>query len=288
MSFSTGVLKNAEGQASGMIAVAQDITARKLQEKELQEAKVAAEAANATKSQFLATMSHELRTPLNAIIGYTEMMQEDAEDSGHDQYLADLKKVHASAKHLLALINDVLDLSKIEAGKMDIYLETVEVNPLIDDVVSVVAPLVEKNANQLTVRLGPELGSIHADVTKVRQSLFNLLANASKFTERGTITLEVDRGRHEGAEIFRFSVSDTGIGMNQEQLSRMFQAFTQADASTTRKFGGTGLGLVISRNFCRMMGGDITVASEEGRGTKFTIVLPAVVADAKPRAVPLN
>ena len=284
MSFSTGVLKNAEGQASGMIAVAQDITSRKRQEKELKEAKVAAEAANATKSQFLATMSHELRTPLNAIIGYTEMMTEDAEDNGHHEYVPDLKKVHSSAKHLLALINDVLDLSKIEAGKMDLYLETVEVKPLIDDVVSVVAPLVEKKANKLTVNLGPNLGSIHADVTKVRQSLFNLLSNASKFTERGTITLDVYRNWQDGAEIFHFIVADTGIGMNKEQLGRMFQAFTQADASTTRKFGGTGLGLVISRNFCQMMGGDITVESEEGKGTKFTIVLPVVVVDPKAKA----
>ena len=281
MSFSTGILKNAEGQASGMIAVAQDITARKRQEKELREAKVSAEAANATKSQFLATMSHELRTPLNAIIGYTEMMQEEAEDNGHDEYVPDLKKVHSSAKHLLALINDVLDLSKIEAGKMDLYLETVEIKPLIDDVVAVVAPLVDKKANNLSVSLGPNLGSIHADITKVRQSLFNLLSNASKFTEHGTITLDVFRHWQDGAEIFHFIVSDTGIGMNKEQLGRMFQAFTQADASTTRKFGGTGLGLVISRNFCRMMGGDITVESEEGKGTKFTIILPVVVIDPK-------
>ncbi len=284
MSFSTGVLKNAEGQASGMIAVAQDITSRKRQEKELKEAKVAAEAANATKSQFLATMSHELRTPLNAIIGYTEMMTEEAEDNGHDEYVPDLKKVHSSAKHLLALINDVLDLSKIEAGKMDLYLETVEVKPLIEDVVSVVGPLVDKKANRLSVNLGPNLGAIHADVTKVRQSLFNLLSNASKFTERGTITLDVYRNWQDGREIFHFIVSDTGIGMNKEQLGRMFQAFTQADASTTRKFGGTGLGLVISRNFCQMMGGDITVESEEGKGTKFTIVLPVVVVDPRPGA----
>lgn len=281
MSFSTGILKSAEGPASGMIAVAQDITARKRQERELKEAKVAAEAANATKSQFLATMSHELRTPLNAIIGYTEMMQEEAEDNGHEVYVPDLKKVHSSARHLLALINDVLDLSKIEAGKMDLYLETVEVRPLIDDVVSVVSPLVDKKANKLSVSLGPNLGQIHADITKVRQSLFNLLSNASKFTERGTISLDVYRLWHEGSEWFRFEVKDTGIGMNKEQLGRMFQAFTQADASTTRKFGGTGLGLVISRNFCQMMGGDITVESEEGKGTKFTITLPAVVVDPK-------
>ena len=287
MSFSTGVLKNADGQASGMIAVAQDITTRKRHEKELQEAKVAAEAANATKSQFLATMSHELRTPLNAIIGYTEMMQEEAEDNGHDEYVPDLKKVHASAKHLLALINDVLDLSKIEAGKMDLYLETVEVRPLIDDVVAIVAPLVEKKANVLSLKLAEGLGSIHADVTKVRQSLFNLLSNASKFTERGTITLEVERAWIEAREMFRFKVSDTGIGMSKEQLGRMFQAFVQADASTTRKFGGTGLGLVISKNFCQMMGGDITVESEQGKGTTFTIVVPTIVVDNKVKTGPV-
>ena len=168
---------------------------------------------------------------------------------------------------------------------MDLYLETVEVKPLIDDVVSVVGPLVDKKANKLTVNLGPNLGAIHADVTKVRQSLFNLLSNASKFTERGTITLDVYRIWQDGAEIFHFIVADTGIGMNKEQLGRMFQAFTQADASTTRKFGGTGLGLVISRNFCQMMGGDITVQSEEGQGTKFTMALPVVVADPKGKAV---
>ena len=285
MSFSTGILKNADGQASGMIAVAQDITARKRQEKELKEAKVAAESANATKSQFLATMSHELRTPLNAIIGYTEMMQEEAEDNGHDEYVPDLKKVHSSAKHLLALINDVLDLSKIEAGKMDLYLESVDVKPLLDDVVSVVAPLVDKKANVLKIVQDPDLGAIHADITKVRQSLFNLLSNASKFTEHGTITLEVKRLWEDAREIFKFTVADTGIGMNKEQLGRMFQAFTQADASTTRKFGGTGLGLVISKNFCQMMGGDITVESEEGKGTKFTIVLPVTVVDPKSKGV---
>jgi len=287
MSFSTGVLKNADGQASGMIAVAQDITTRKRQEKELNEAKVAAESANATKSQFLATMSHELRTPLNAIIGYTEMMQEEAEDNGHEEYGPDLKKVHASAKHLLALINDVLDLSKIEAGKMDLYLESVEVRPLIDDVVAIVAPLVDKKANVLSVKLADNLGAIHADVTKVRQSLFNLLSNASKFTERGTITLEVERLWLDAREMFRFKVADTGIGMTKEQVGRMFQAFVQADASTTRKFGGTGLGLVISKNFCQMMGGDITVESEQGKGTTFTIVLPTVVVDKKVKTGPI-
>jgi signal transduction histidine kinase len=170
---------------------------------------------------------------------------------------------------------------------MDLYLETVEVQPLIDDVVAVVAPLVEKKANVLSLKLAEDLGSIHADVTKVRQSLFNLLSNASKFTERGTITLEVERTWIEAREMFRFKVADTGIGMSKEQLGRMFQAFVQADASTTRKFGGTGLGLVISKNFCQMMGGDITVESEQGKGTTFTIVIPTVVVDTKVKTGPV-
>ena len=242
-------------------------------------ARAAAEDANRAKSTFLANMSHELRTPMNAIIGYSEMLTEDAEDLGQDEFIPDLKKILAAGKHLLALINDVLDLSKIEAGKMTLYLEEFEVAALIDDVSTTIQPLVDKNANQLIVDLAPEAGMLKADETKVRQTLFNLLSNASKFTQEGTITLETRRHEREGRDWLTFKVMDTGIGMSQEQMAKVFDEFTQADSTTTRKFGGTGLGLTISKKFCQLMGGDITVESEEGRGTRFTVELPAVVGD---------
>jgi len=241
---------------------------------ELAEARDAALEATRLKSEFLANMSHELRTPLNAIIGYSEILAEDAEDAGREEELADLNKIRASGKHLLALINDVLDLSKIEAGKMEVYLETFEVVPMLDDVVATIAPVVAKNNNRLEVQYTEGTGSIRADLTKVRQALFNLLSNASKFTRDGVITLAVDRERVDGREWLHFAVRDTGIGITPEQMSRLFQAFSQADASTTRNFGGTGLGLVLSRRFCQMMGGDITVESEAGVGSTFTIHLP--------------
>jgi signal transduction histidine kinase/DNA-binding response OmpR family regulator len=248
-------------------------------------ARAAAEDANRAKSSFLANMSHELRTPMNAIIGYTEMLTEDAEDLGQDDFIPDLKKILAAGKHLLALINDVLDLSKIEAGKMTLYLEEFEVAALIDDVATTIQPLVDKNANRLIVDLDPRAGMLKADETKVRQTLFNLLSNASKFTNQGTITLEARRHEREGRDWLTFKVSDTGIGMSEQQMAKVFDEFTQADSSTTRKFGGTGLGLTISKKFCQMMGGDITVASEEGHGTRFTVELPAVVGD-EPAAPP--
>jgi PAS domain S-box-containing protein len=261
---------------TGIIVNSRDITERK-RSMDLARDKEAAEAANEAKSQFLANMSHELRTPLNAIIGYSEMLTEQAEDMGQEEFIPDLSKIHGAGKHLLDLINAVLDISKIEAGKMDLYLETFNVKKLVDDVVSIIHPLVIKNSNQFRL-VGPEdMGSMRADVTKVRQSLFNLLSNACKFTEHGTITLEVKRS---GGRIL-FIVSDTGIGITTEQIDRLFEAFTQADASMTRRFGGTGLGLVISRRFCRMMGGDIQVESELGKGTTFTITLPANVLDPK-------
>ena len=238
------------------------------------------EDADRHKTEFLANMCHELRTPLNAIIGYSEMLQEDAADLGAEQFTDDLKKINAAGKHLLALINDVLDLSKIEAGKMELYLETFDVAGLVRDIAAVIQPLVEKNANRLEVRCPDEIGPMRADLTKVRQALFNLLSNACKFTERGTITLAVTRETGGGQDSMVFAVSDTGIGMTPEQLARLFEAFTQADASTTRKYGGTGLGLAISRRFCRMMGGDVTVESEPGQGSTFTIRLPAEVAEA--------
>jgi signal transduction histidine kinase/DNA-binding response OmpR family regulator len=253
---------------------------------ELRVAKEAAEQANRTKSAFLANMSHELRTPLNAIIGYSEMLEEEAADLGQDSFVPDLRKIHGAGKHLLALINDILDLSKIESGKMELYLESFDLAGLIRDVESTIQPLVEKNANVLEVSYPPELGQMHADVTRVRQVLFNLLSNASKFTERGTIGLSVEAETALGMELLVFKVRDTGIGLTPEQLGRLFQAFTQADASTSRKYGGTGLGLVISRRFCQMMGGDVTVTSEVGQGSVFTVRLPRVVGDSKPVLAP--
>jgi CheY-like chemotaxis protein/anti-sigma regulatory factor (Ser/Thr protein kinase) len=224
-------------------------------------------------------MSHELRTPLNAIIGYSEMLQEDAADLGAEQFTDDLKKINAAGKHLLELINAVLDLSKIEAGTMELYLESFDVANLVQDIVAVIQPLAAKNANRLDVTCPDALGTMRADLTKVRQALFNLLSNACKFTERGTVGLAVARQELAGQDWIVFRVSDTGIGMTPEQLAKLFEAFSQADAATTRRFGGTGLGLALSRRLCRMMGGDVTVESEAGRGSTFTIRLPVHVAE---------
>jgi len=234
--------------------------------------------ANRAKSAFLANMSHELRTPLNAIIGYSELLSEEFVDAGQEEFIPDVQKIIMSGKHLLNLINDVLDLSKIEAGKMDMYLETFDVAGMIKDMVVTVAPLVNKNNNHLVVNSPENLGTMYADQTKVRQVLLNLLSNASKFTQQGTITFDAAREPGASGDWFTWRVTDSGIGMTPEQLGRLFQDFTQADASTTRKYGGTGLGLSISRRFCQMMGGDITVTSQEGKGSTFSVRLPAAVA----------
>ncbi len=248
-----------------------DITAAKRAQEDLNRAKEEAEDANKAKSAFLASMSHELRTPLNAIIGYGEMLQEEVEEMGVNSLAPDLRKIHAAGKHLLGLINDVLDLSKIEAGKMLVFFEDTDVKTIIEEVVNTVHPLVGKNGNNLIVDAGPDLGQMHTDVTKVRQSLFNLLSNAAKFTTSGIITL---RATAEGAEHMIFTVSDTGIGMETEQLARLFTPFQQAEAGTSRHYGGTGLGLALTRHFCRILGGDVTARSDPGKGSVFTVRLP--------------
>jgi GAF domain-containing protein len=246
---------------------------------EIQDKSRQLEMASQHKSQFLANMSHELRTPLNAIIGVTEMLREDAE--GLNQDLEPLDRVLGAARHLLALINDILDLSKIEAGRMELQLETFPLAPLIANVVKTIEPLAAKNGNKVAVKCAAEIGTIHADQMRLRQALLNLMSNANKFTERGTITVDARQVQENGRDWVTVAVADTGIGMTPEQMGKLFQEFSQADASTTRKYGGTGLGLAISKRFCQMMGGDITVESELGHGSTFTIRLPRIVEAPK-------
>ena len=284
-------------------------TALEAVNQQLVKSEQAALAATQAKSRFLANMSHELRTPLNAIIGYSEMLQEESEDLGQQGLLPDLQKIQSAGRHLLSLINDILDLSKIEAGKMTLYLESFDVPMMIQEVATTVQPLVARGCNRLEVVCPADLGTMHADLTKVRQTLFNLLSNACKFAEHGVITLTVKREdvkRETGTGVpeaaaelesiphvsrftyhvsrIMFHVTDTGIGMTAEQMTRLFEAFSQADLSTTRKYGGTGLGLAISRKFCQMMGGDLRVASQEGKGSTFTVILPAQVSKPETEA----
>ncbi|TWT42093.1 Sensory/regulatory protein RpfC [Phycisphaerae bacterium RAS1] len=244
-----------------------------------------ADAAGKAKSQFLANMSHELRTPLNAIIGYSEMLEEEARELKLETFVSDVQKINQAGKHLLELINEILDLSKIESGRMDLHLEDVDVASLIHDVAATAQPLMTQNGSTLECRVAADAGRMHVDVTKLRQSLFNLLSNAGKFTQKGAVTLTADRLAGDRGDQLVFSVRDTGIGMTSEQMAGLFQDFRQIDASTTRRFGGTGLSLAITRRFCRMMGGDVSVESRPGAGSCFTIRLPAQVADPRAGAV---
>jgi CheY-like chemotaxis protein/nitrogen-specific signal transduction histidine kinase len=249
---------------------------------EIQEKSEALEAASQHKSQFLANMSHELRTPLNAVISVSEMLLEDAHEFKRDDEIEPLERVIRAARHLLALINEILDLSKIEAGKMELHLESFPVAPVVEDVIKTIQPLADKAGNELALHCPADIGTMRADQTRVRQALLNLLSNANKFTERGKVSVSVRRVEEHDGKHIEMTVMDTGIGMTPEQVSRLFQEFVQADASTTRRYGGTGLGLVISRRFCQMMGGDITVVSEAGKGSTFTIRLPAEVHAPQP------
>ncbi len=281
-----------DGRIVGTLGAVMDVSDRKRIQEELVAAVDASEDASRAKSAFLANMSHELRTPLNAVIGYSEMLTEEARERGLDILLPDLDKIHSAGKHLLRLINDILDLSKIEAGRMEMFPEVFDVSALVREVSGTIRPLAERRGNLLDLRCGEEALRMRADQTRVRQVLLNLMSNAAKFTENGRVTLDVERTEVNGAPWMRFRVIDTGIGLSPEQLAKLFKAFAQADASTTRKYGGTGLGLVISRQLCQMMGGEVTVESDPGRGSVFTMLLPCnlapgeLAADIEAQAAP--
>jgi PAS domain S-box-containing protein len=265
-----GVPVMVNGKRVGAMALYHDITA-------LLQARREAEDASKAKSRFLASVSHELRTPLNAIIGYSELLTEEVEELGVGQLGGDLGRIEASGRHLLSLINDILDLSKVEAGKMELHLETFDVGGMVEAVRATVQPMVEKNANQLVCEGIHAAGSMHADRTKLTQMLLNLLANATKFTRDGTVTLRIAREGHGNGERVVFRVSDTGIGMTEEQMGRLFEAFAQADASTASRYGGTGLGLAITKRLSELMGGNVRVESTPGVGSTFILTLPAMV-----------
>jgi signal transduction histidine kinase len=248
---------------------------------ELERSKDAADAANQAKSEFLANMSHELRTPMNAILGYSEMLMEEAEDADQEDFIPDLKKINQAGTHLLSLINDVLDLSKIESGKMEAFPEEIILGSLIDEVAATIHPLLVKNGNKLSVERGRNLGRAFQDLTKLRQVLLNLMSNAAKFTHKGTVTLHANRLSRENGDWLTLAVSDTGIGIEAGMLEQVFEEFSQADNSTTRDYGGTGLGLTIARRFCKLLGGNLDVYSEPGLGSTFTVRIPADLPDLK-------
>ncbi len=254
----------------------QEVTRHRETMTALTTAKEEAEAANGAKSEFLAKMSHELRTPLNAVIGYSEIMLEDAEIDGRGEQIADLQKISAAGKHLLSMVNDILDISKIEAGKMDLYLERMSLDRFIEEIEFTGRPMVVKNTNQFIVERGDNLGTIDADATKLRQAVLNLLSNAAKFTQNGKVTLAVGREHRDEMDWVVIKVIDTGVGISKEQQLKLFSNFQQANAAIAAKFGGTGLGLSLSQNLCQLMKGKITVESDPGKGACFTINLPAV------------
>ncbi|QEE41597.1 MULTISPECIES: MHYT domain-containing protein [unclassified Methylobacterium] len=280
-------VRDADGTIREWVGVHEDITERHASEVALKEARDAAEEHSRAKSRFLANMSHELRTPLSAVIGYSEMLEEEAEELGQESLLKDLGKIKSNAQHLLGLINDVLDLSKVEAEKMELYSEDIDVADFVTDAAGTVEALVAKKGNVLALDVAGDVGRARTDATKLRQCVFNLLSNAAKFTEGGTITLRAAREVAAAGDWLRFTVRDTGIGMSPEQVGRLFERFTQADESTTRTYGGTGLGLALSRAFAQLLGGDITVESVEGQGTSFTLRVPAVAPEQVVEAAPV-
>jgi PAS domain S-box-containing protein len=266
--------RGSKGEVAGVVSAVTDITERKKIQEDLVAAIDASQDASRTKSAFLANMSHELRTPLNAIIGYSEMLQEELTERGLQDLHSDLHKIHGAGRHLLRLINDILDISKIEAGRMDLFPESFDVAWLVKEVAATIEPMVVRKELRLEVRCPADVGQMRADPTRLRQVLLNLLSNAAKFTERGGMSMDVEKVALGGAPWIRFRVIDSGIGMTIDQLGKLFQAFSQVDPSSTRRYGGTGLGLAISRQLCQKMGGDISVQSEPGRGTAFTVHLP--------------